>query len=372
MVRFLTFGAAAVIMIVAVARFFSPVQYEAYALLRVSSTSPTVLSQVREETRGEFEIFKRTQVQLLLSGLVLRGAVREPEIKQLSVIKQHDDDPVAWLRDELLLDYPDDAEILRVSLKGENPADIVKIVDKVVDNYLTEVVQTERMRSLQQEDKLERKYKQITAEFTREKDALLGMEQLARVDTTAAGQVERKLTEENLQEAIATRNFLNRQILENEIKINLLRAKTETSSQTRTANADAAAEDETPAGEITLQVLEEQRAFLEDKLIEARDHIIEQTKSFEKLGRDTGSVTAKRESVAALRQIMMELKAMLDRANVDRLAQARITRVDDAVLVSNRGNMPRRYAGLSVAAIVSLGLVVIGMAAGRRTKRTID
>ena len=415
--------------------YFVPIKYEAYALLRVGAKNDVVLTETREGPDA-FSIFKRTQVQMILSGPVLWGTVREPEIKRLAVIKQYDEDPVAWLKEELLLDYPDDAEILRVAIATENPNEAKKIVNKIVDKYISEVVQAERTRSLLQEDKLERKYNEIRAEFTTEKDALLGLEKIARVDTTAAGEVEKRLANEGLFEAIVQRNGILRSIYEADLDKAVLIARQEEPDSSRIPEAvvelelqkdpfvvqmtqrksdlhaalaqqmtvtvnpaessavqklqalifqieeqieeykaqqrpnviemlnaeDLLNRNPVSGGVMTVNMLEKKKAHLEDQLIKAREHVIEESRKFEKLARDTGSVTAKRESVDALRQIMTEVKAMLDRANVDRLARERITKFQEAQLDSPGGTRIRKYMAVTFSGILGFGLVVLGIA----------
>ena len=62
-------------------------------------------------------------------------------------MQEHSDDPVSWLKDEMLIDYPQDAEILRVAMKGTRKGDVVQIVDVVVKKYLSEVVAAAQRRS---------------------------------------------------------------------------------------------------------------------------------------------------------------------------------------------------------------------------------
>ena len=67
-----------------------PVRYEAFALLKISRKPPSVL-EVHAVTDEDFAVFKRTQGQLVMSGLVLNGALREKEISNLQTIKEHNE-----------------------------------------------------------------------------------------------------------------------------------------------------------------------------------------------------------------------------------------------------------------------------------------
>ena len=104
-------GAAAMVP----AWFLSNDQYTATALLHVS-VSEQRLSFRRpvEASTTAFEIFKGTQQQFLLSGVVLNAALRKPETANL-VILEKEGDPAQWLARNLRIDYPGNAEIMRVA-----------------------------------------------------------------------------------------------------------------------------------------------------------------------------------------------------------------------------------------------------------------
>ena len=55
--------------------YFVPVRYEAFALIRVSDRPPSVLQKPSDATEA-YATFKRTQVEMFGSGMVLRGCPR--------------------------------------------------------------------------------------------------------------------------------------------------------------------------------------------------------------------------------------------------------------------------------------------------------
>ena len=95
------------------------------------SSSATALFQVaneagfdhlrhrRRKTLASFEILKKTQLALLKSNFVLTAAIRPPGIASLSVLAG-EPDPVEWLQENLVVDFPQNGEILSISLSGDD------------------------------------------------------------------------------------------------------------------------------------------------------------------------------------------------------------------------------------------------------------
>jgi hypothetical protein len=90
------------------------------------------------QTTREYEVYRRTQVALLSSPFVINGALRDPAIANLPVIKEQTD-PVEWLEAQIKPIYKAKSEILKVTCP-EIPRDqAAQII-----NYQTEVMQGER------------------------------------------------------------------------------------------------------------------------------------------------------------------------------------------------------------------------------------
>ena len=59
-----------------------------------------------------------------------------------------------WLAGKLRVDFPNDAEIMRIGMSGENVNEMVRVVNAIVEAYLIEVVEGERAVQLQRRDRL--------------------------------------------------------------------------------------------------------------------------------------------------------------------------------------------------------------------------
>jgi NhaP-type Na+/H+ and K+/H+ antiporter len=152
-------------------------------LLRPSRVAVTALFQVGPKTSGlwsetgneaRFESLKKTQAALPKSNLVLNVALRDPKLSSLSILSDQSD-PVKWLQEHLEVSFPENGEILAISLQGAKSQqhELVSIVDAVGKAYLNEVVSEQRMQYLATCDLLARNIENLNNEIKRKLDEYL-------------------------------------------------------------------------------------------------------------------------------------------------------------------------------------------------------
>jgi capsular exopolysaccharide synthesis family protein len=111
--------------------------YQAVSLLRIESAQPQLFSPLAGSTAdGRSVTYLQTQASLITSTSVLRQAVANPTIVNLPMIKQSED-AVNDLRKKLAVDIYDDTSLLRIALELTNRDEAIKIVDAVVNSYLS-------------------------------------------------------------------------------------------------------------------------------------------------------------------------------------------------------------------------------------------
>jgi hypothetical protein len=213
-----------ILLATAAAWLLVPPRYEAFALLKVSGKPPAVLER-RPGAADEFAIFKRTQAQMIRSGIVLNGVLRDAAIHKLSLIKDHSDDPIAYLNDHLVIDFPDDAEIMRIRMTGENRHQVVTIVNKIVEVYLKEVVQRERDVRLEHEAKLQRTYQNMTADLQKQQDSLHALEALHNTPGSESAKLKHGMAIEELDNYLGQRTKIINQMDDTRLQIVLRKAK---------------------------------------------------------------------------------------------------------------------------------------------------
>jgi hypothetical protein len=138
----------------------------ATALLRVHQSEPVVLDVAREEgyqppTLEQWWTFRNTMAQLVESPFVLEWALRRQEIADIPAIKSADD-PIAWVRERVDVDFPGSGEIMRVRLADGRLSDaqLENVLDSVVEAFITEVVEAEQVEKMRRkallQDQLDR------------------------------------------------------------------------------------------------------------------------------------------------------------------------------------------------------------------------
>ena len=145
-----------------------PVHYDAQALIKVSKVLPVVIQNVQNGGQDEgaaYEVFKKTQMQWVKSPFVLARAARKPEMLKLATMKEHKDDPVGYLEGKITVDYPGDAELMCVSMKGTHRDDLATIVNSVVEAYMEEIITGDKMARLKQRDLLNQHYSRSKVEY---------------------------------------------------------------------------------------------------------------------------------------------------------------------------------------------------------------
>jgi hypothetical protein len=149
----------------------------ATALFEVRQFETSIASDEYRPSQREFEIIKATQIALLKSKFLLTAALRDPGVASLSLFAGVDD-AEAWLQDHLEVSYPQDGEILAISLSGpkSQAADLCLAVDAIADAYNKEVLAKEKGRRLICKDMLERSLQNLNTEIKRKYEDYLELE----------------------------------------------------------------------------------------------------------------------------------------------------------------------------------------------------
>ena len=108
----------------------------------------------RRAADSDFGTYRQTQLALIKSRLVLGATLRDPQVAALGTVREKQD-PLRWLETQVKVDYSGGPEILRISMKGNDPEELTTLVNSLVNAYLDEIVNKEdekrrtRLRQLQ-------------------------------------------------------------------------------------------------------------------------------------------------------------------------------------------------------------------------------
>ena len=149
-----------------------PHGYEAVAWLRVRDKAGMLSTAGRDG--AEYEVYRKTQVQLIKSPFVLSSALRRPGVAECVALRDAPD-PVGWLESSITVTAPPHSEVLQIGLRGQRPAETALIVNAVTQSYLDDIVSQERRERLRRRDALEKKYKENMKELRSRHETFNGL-----------------------------------------------------------------------------------------------------------------------------------------------------------------------------------------------------
>ncbi|MBV8554580.1 MAG: hypothetical protein JO116_03380, partial [Planctomycetaceae bacterium] len=132
-------------------------KYTARATLRVSANPKYIIFDPKERL-ADYRTYQRSQVALAKSRFVLADALKKPEVVGLTMIRDHPDMD-QWLSQHIDISFPDASEVLEISLSGDHPTDLAKLVNAVLDSYMGLVVDEEQKERRDRLEKLKELWK---------------------------------------------------------------------------------------------------------------------------------------------------------------------------------------------------------------------
>ena len=122
-----------------------PVNYRASAWLRIAGSKPSIMFTVR----GDDELLANPEAAatLVTSRFVLMAALRKPGVSQLGCLAD-EEDRLTWLKEHVEVSFPGDSEIMEIAVTGDDPSELVTLVNAVKDAFMEEVVGVDRENHL--------------------------------------------------------------------------------------------------------------------------------------------------------------------------------------------------------------------------------
>jgi polysaccharide biosynthesis transport protein len=79
---------------------------------------------------------QQTQKELITSRLVVKAVFEDPEVAALPGVAEKPD-PASWLIREMAIDFPNNSEIMKLTLTDDHPEDAKKVLEKLAQVYTT-------------------------------------------------------------------------------------------------------------------------------------------------------------------------------------------------------------------------------------------
>jgi capsular exopolysaccharide synthesis family protein len=125
-------------------------KFTARTQLYVSATPPNILFP--DDSRVNHENFVKSQAYLIKDRFILNQALNLPGVAELSIV-QEQTDKLQWLETEIKVELHT-TEFIHISLSGDRPEELQKLVSAVTQSYLENVVDKERNLSKKRLDGL--------------------------------------------------------------------------------------------------------------------------------------------------------------------------------------------------------------------------
>jgi RNA polymerase sigma factor (sigma-70 family) len=279
-----------------------------YALLLVEAREPRLLPDGRREAAGDDTAYRRTQLALLKSRLVLNAALRRPEAAGLEALKGKAD-ALGWLEKSVRAADIDNTGVLRVSVAEGSRPDRAALTNAVVRAYLEEVVNLEQRQKVQRIKALEDVQSQYEHQVRRKRQMLRELSQ-----TVGAGPALK--LQSDREDLSRFRSELQR------VRLESIRARARLNYLKGVAGADAK---EIARLEEEVGVLAEQAKLLRaeiDPLAKAvREEVAVQSQP---------DIATARDEIAAAEQLSRKIAAELEALKVELQAAPRVRLLEEA------------------------------------------
>jgi hypothetical protein len=155
--------------------FLFPESSSAQASFRVVSEEQTIFGQKTAMSPQAYEVEKRTQIATIKGEWLLQAALRDPAVNSLSALAG-ERDKVQWLQDNIVVDFPQQGEILTITLTGDDPpSDQKQLVDAVATAYFDDVKFRDSLRKRMPVDELEKSLTALLKDRKQKMDTYLAL-----------------------------------------------------------------------------------------------------------------------------------------------------------------------------------------------------
>ncbi|MFO0964510.1 MAG: polysaccharide biosynthesis tyrosine autokinase [Gemmataceae bacterium] len=127
----------------------------------MSSAKPT-LGFERADTRADFATYLKTQAARIKSRDVLMKAMNTDAVRNLRLVQKHPDtlSALTWLEENMKIEVQDGSELMEVGVFGEDPDELVVLVNALTKSYLSIIGSYEKSVKKDRVSKMKMLYEQ--------------------------------------------------------------------------------------------------------------------------------------------------------------------------------------------------------------------
>jgi uncharacterized protein involved in exopolysaccharide biosynthesis len=305
-------------------------RYTARARLLVAAAVPKVLFQT-VETEGRSDDYRRyqlTQVALVKSQFVLNAALHasDGKVNAYRTI-QEQADPIAWLQDNLKVDFVSGSEVMEIALSGDRPSDIAGIVNAVKNAYMEEVANKDANQRSDRHTKL-KKIKDNYAVILKERqDTIRKLSESVGSDGLIAG----------VRKDVLSRLYYDLGSQRVQLKLERAEAETLLGRRRKTAgDATGSARKEIEQIEDRLAILGAREAVLAEELKQTAN-VMSAVNVFNSI-----DLTSVQDEISQMRDAAQKVGAEIEKLNIELEAPSRIRPIEDAGPPTRRSFLTER------------------------------
>jgi hypothetical protein len=171
----------------------------------------------------DFAAYKQNMIEMIHSPPIVGKAVEDKSIQDFPIYRKNSTDPVTWLSDALQI-TGGNSELIRVSLRSEDPQGLKETVDAVLTAFTSEVIDRTRTDKLNETDGLERKFNAYKTQVIDKERQLYNLSQ--QIGTTDAGpaKVQYRMQADALDTLLRLRTDIQRKISDLDFRLALTKS----------------------------------------------------------------------------------------------------------------------------------------------------
>lgn len=293
-----------------------PAHNGSYVVFQVREAPPSIWPAASEKLdREEFEVYKHHVAALVKAPWVINKALDDKTVHNLPLVKQHSDDAVTWLTDQIVVNSPPGGELIEIGMIDGDQQQASAIVNAVANAYMHEAVEKERTDKLIQRDQLDKKFRAYKSNVLEKQRQLFELEQM---DTAPAAVAK-------LQRQIADLEHLAREAgsAEMQAELQIARNKHKLEGMDSSSPEYKAIKSEIGLAEVDRKFWSGKSATLSEQI----DGVAGQIASNKKFSGDADQL---RIEIAQLQKVINEMGDALTKWNVELDSESRIIIRDTA------------------------------------------